>query len=164
MFMSSKSMQWNTVPKSKVIVVGDEDLDLNEEMVVQFGCFINYPKLGDPAVAELRISIVKKVEEVVREAERLYVHRFDSLPLKAITGDVVVPAQELIRLRSQDERPSGYREIALSVILHSEIQTLQFNISKAKATCEIWFGCARERPISIIPKAELGKFFDPIPY
>ena len=131
-------------------------------MVVQFGCFIdNRP--NNQGEVQLRVSVVQDNQKDASTTNRFYVQHFSSIKLSTIRGNVIIPAKELL-LQFSFDTPLDLYERVISVILHSELQEVQFDISKAKATCTLWFRCVKERPVAIMAMAELDGYFDPIPF
>jgi hypothetical protein len=154
-------MEHTTIRKEMVTVTNG--FCIGPDMQVRIGSFINYTPPSGHHI-ELRVLIGTQAEFDDRRSQKLlYIQHFESLPLTAIVGNVVVPAQELLAWRRGCETPLDYRSIALQAILASELQEISFKLDRRKNTCELWFRCLKIRPQAVIPKDRLGRdlFFCP---
>ena len=148
-------MKCSVVQKEKVTVT--DNFCLGPHMQVQIGSFIHYtPQSGHHI--ELRVLVGTEDHFRNRTPETiLYIQQFESIPLTAIVGNVIVPAQELLTWYRRHEMPLDYRDIALHAILAYELQEVRFDLDRRKSTCELWFRCLKARPWALIPKDMLNR-------
>lgn len=132
-------------------VTTTDGLCLSPDMQVRIGAFVVYrPQPSDYRI-EIRIFIGTELEFKQTESPRfLSIQHFDSPLLSEIIGNVIVPAQELLKWHG--DTPEVFHKAIVRTVLSSELQEVRFILGQSKKTCELWFRCLKVRPQATIPK------------